>query len=105
MKNQDNIWIKISKSNLREKDRIKEHMKHMHQLPHVLFKIRNGEHWTESDRVFLKQHFKEMSSLSPYIIPLVLPGGVFLWPFFAWWLDSRRRRRKFLDVLKSRKHS
>lgn len=60
----------------------------------MLMKHRNGEKWTQEERAVLLRDLRAMRNLSPYLIPLVMPGGVLLLPLFAWWLDNRRKRRE-----------
>lgn len=59
----------------------------------LLMKRRNGQPWTKEDRRAIIEHFQRISDLSPYLIPLLLPGGIFLLPLFVWWLDRRRQQR------------
>jgi hypothetical protein len=33
-----------------------------------------------------------LSTLSPYLVVLVMPGGLLALPALAWWLDRRRLR-------------
>jgi uncharacterized Tic20 family protein len=42
----------------------------------------------------LLHDLRAMSHLSPYLIPLLMPGGVFLLPLVAWWMDLRHKKRK-----------
>lgn len=60
----------------------------------ILMKRRNGGKWTVEERAMLQRDLRAMRNLSPYLIPLVMPGGILMLPLFAWWLDSRRRRRE-----------
>lgn len=63
----------------------------------ILMKRRNGERWTKEERAILLSNLRALSNLSPYLIPLVMPGGFLLLPILAWWLDRRRRCRKDKD--------
>ena len=58
----------------------------------ILMKPRNQQRWTAADRAELAQHLRRLSRLSPYLIVLVMPGGFFVMPALAWWLDRRRNR-------------
>lgn len=58
----------------------------------ILMKQRNGERWTREDRRLLREHFDRLSRLSPYLVLLVMPGGLLVLPVFAWRLDRRRMR-------------
>lgn len=60
----------------------------------LLMKRRNGERWTKEERAILLRQLRALSNLSPYLIPLVMPGGILVLPFLAWWLDRRRQNRK-----------
>lgn len=64
----------------------------------LLMKRRNGGKWTKEERTALKRDLRAVSNLSPYLIPLIMPGGFLLLPLFAWWLDRRRKRRKDNDA-------
>lgn len=59
----------------------------------LLMKQRNGTHWTSEDRKKIKEQFRSLARLSPYILAVVLPGGLLALPLIAWWLDRRRFRR------------
>lgn len=63
----------------------------------LLMKRRNGEPWTKEDRAILMRDLRALSNLSPYLIPLLMPGGVLLLPLLAWWLDRRSQRRTDKD--------
>lgn len=58
----------------------------------LLMKPRNGQRWTQEDKLELSGHLRRLSSISRYLVVLVMPGGVLLLPAFAWWLDRRRSR-------------
>jgi uncharacterized Tic20 family protein len=60
----------------------------------ILMKRRNGEKWSTEDRAILLRDLRALSNLSPFLIPLLLPGGVFMLPLIAWWIDHRRKGRK-----------
>lgn len=60
----------------------------------ILMKRRNGEQWSEEERAMLQRNLRALSNLSPYLIPLIMPGGVLMLPLLAWWLDYRRNGRK-----------
>ncbi|BBI99841.1 hypothetical protein FGKAn22_15340 [Ferrigenium kumadai] len=65
----------------------------MRGLMPLLMKHRNGERWSEEERAVLLRDLRALSNLSPYLVPLVMPGGVLLLPVLAWWLDRRHHRR------------
>ena len=58
----------------------------------LLMKPRNKLPWTPEDKAELSAHLKRLSRLSPYLVVLVMPGGFFMLPVLAWWLDRRRNR-------------
>lgn len=58
----------------------------------ILMKPRNQQRWTAADRAELMQHLRRLSRLSPYLVVLIMPGGFFVMPALAWWLDRRRNR-------------
>ena len=60
----------------------------------ILMKHRNGERWSKEERAMLLRDLRALSNLSPYLIPLLMPGGIFMFPLLAWWLDNRRKERK-----------
>jgi hypothetical protein len=77
----------------RERTLLLEETTRFRDLMPVLMKPRNGERWTREDRTQIKARLRELTELSPLLIPLVLPGGVLLLPLFVWWLDRRKRKR------------
>jgi hypothetical protein len=60
----------------------------------LLMKRRNGEKWSAEERAILLRELRALSHLSPYLIPLLMPGGVLLLPLVAWWMDHRRKKHK-----------
>lgn len=60
----------------------------------LLMKRRNGEKWTDEERAKLLHDLRALSGLSPYLIPILMPGGIFMLPLIAWWLDNRHRKRQ-----------
>lgn len=60
----------------------------------LLMKRRNGAVWSAQERQSLLSDLRTLSNLSPYLIPLLMPGGVLLLPLLAWWLDCRRKARE-----------
>lgn len=63
---------------------------HANGLLHVLMKRRNGIQWNAEERDALR---RGLARLSPYLIPLLMPGGFLMLPAVAWWLDRRRKKR------------
>ena len=58
----------------------------------ILMKPRNQQKWSAEDKAELMGHLRRLSQLSPYLVILVMPGGFFIMPALAWWLDRRRNR-------------
>lgn len=59
----------------------------------ILMKRRNGEKWSAEERAILLRDLRTLSNLSPYLIPLLMPGGILMLPLLAWWMDRRRKGR------------
>lgn len=77
----------------RERLHLRDEMSETQRLVPLLMKQRNGERWTEQDRREMHEHLHRMVMISPYLLLFVMPGGLFLLPVLAWWLDRRRRQR------------
>jgi len=73
---------------------IRHEISQIHGLIPILMKRRNGGKWDENERAMLQRNLHALSNLSPYMIPLIMPGGVLLLPLLAWWLDYRRKARE-----------
>jgi hypothetical protein len=58
----------------------------------LLMRRRNGQRWTPSELAELRAQLRRLRDLSPYLVAVVMPGGLALLPVLAWWLDRRRRR-------------
>jgi hypothetical protein len=76
----------------REKAFLLGEMVQVKGLMPLLMKRRNKQRWSAEDKAALYVHLKRLSTLSPYLVVLVMPGGFFLLPALAWWLDRRRNR-------------
>jgi len=59
----------------------------------LLMKPRNRQRWSDDDKRELALHLRRLSHISPYLVVLVMPGGMLALPMLAWWLDRRRNRR------------
>jgi len=59
----------------------------------LLMKPRNARDWTPEERRELAVRLRRLSSVSPYLFVLALPGGMLMLPVLAWWLDRRRNQR------------
>jgi hypothetical protein len=57
-------------------------------------KPRNNQRWTDEERRELAAHLRRLSTISPYLVVLALPGGLLMLPALAWWLDRRRTRNR-----------
>jgi hypothetical protein len=78
----------------REKRRLLNEFSQVRGLMPLLMKPRNKQRWTREDKAQLAAHLKRLSSLSPYLVVLVMPGGLLALPALAWWLDRRRLRER-----------
>ena len=84
----------VSNLTQREKQHLLSEMQQGRGLVPILMKERNGQRWTSEDRALLRDHLGRLSRLSPYLVLVVMPGGFFMLPVFAWWLDRRRTRAR-----------
>jgi hypothetical protein len=78
----------------REKQFLLSEMVQIKGLMPLLMKERNKQRWTPEDRAELRTHLRRLSSLSPYLVVMVLPGSFLMLPALAWWLDRRRGRNR-----------
>lgn len=76
----------------REKQNLLCEIQQTRGLMPILMKPRNGQDWSSQDRAELRDHLGRLSRISPYLVLVVMPGGFFILPVFAWWLDRRRVR-------------
>jgi len=77
----------------RERERLRGEMAEMRGLMQLLMKQRNGQRWSEADRLRLRVQLRRLAALSPYMVLFVSPGGFLVLPLLAWWLDRRRQKR------------
>jgi hypothetical protein len=77
---------------VREKLRLRNEIMQVRDLMPLLMKPRNNQRWSAEDKAQLALHLHRLSRLSPYLVILVMPGGFFMLPALAWWLDRRRSR-------------
>lgn len=82
----------------REKQFLVAEMVQVKGLMPLLMKPRNRQRWTPDDKIQMTLHLRRLSRLSPYLVVLVMPGGFFLLPVLAWWLDRRRNRVRASSV-------
>ena len=78
----------------REKQALTAEILQVRGLMPLLMKPRNKQHWTPEDKAELAVHLRRLSRISPYLVVLVMPGGFFVLPALAWWLDRRRNRKR-----------
>jgi hypothetical protein len=77
----------------REKRRLISELSSTRGFMPLLMKPRNKQRWTPEDKRELGSHLRRISAMSPYLVVLVMPGGMLMLPVIAWWLDRRRGRR------------
>lgn len=78
----------------RERMRLRDELSATQRLIPLLMKQRNGERWTDEERRDIKAQLQRMIAIAPYLVLFVMPGGLFLLPLLAWWLDRRRQQRQ-----------
>ena len=78
----------------REKKYLLSEILQVRGLMPLLMKPRNKQSWTNEDKAELLVHLRRLSRISPYLFVLVAPGGFFMLPCLAWWLDRRRNRAR-----------
>jgi len=87
------LYDEMLASQTRERRRIVAELAQINGLMPILMKPRNGQRWTPDDKAHIQFHLHQLAGLSPYLVPLLLPGGVLMLPVLAWWLDRRRNAR------------
>lgn len=87
------LWQEIGASQTRERQRIVQELIHVKGLMPLLMKPRNGAAWSVEEKAELVRNLRAMSDISPYLVPMVMPGGMLVLPVLAWWLDRRRQFR------------
>ena len=78
----------------REKQALTAEILQVRGLMPLLMKPRNKQRWTAEDKAELAVHMQRLSRISPYLVVIVMPGGFFILPALAWWLDRRRNRKR-----------
>lgn len=58
----------------------------------LLTRTREDRKWSELERAELNGHLRRISTLSPYLVLVLLPGSFLAIPLLAWWRDRRRNR-------------
>lgn len=88
------IFRSLTAYSNREKQYLLGEMVKVKGLMPLLMKRRNKQRWSSEDKAALRVHLKRLSQLSPYLVVVVMPGGFFILPVLAWWLDRRRTRTR-----------
>jgi hypothetical protein len=78
----------------RERKHLLSEMVQVKGLMPILMKRRNKQQWTREDKAEIKAQLKRMTQITPYLVVLVMPGGLVVLPALAWWLDRRRNRNR-----------
>lgn len=78
----------------REKKYLMNEILQVRGLMPLLMKPRNKQRWTPEERAELRVHLRRISTISPYLLVLALPGSFLMLPALAWWLDRRRNRNR-----------
>ncbi len=86
------MFNRLRELTAREKARLRTEIMQARGLMPLLMKPRNKQRWTAEDKAQLADHLQRLSQISPYLVVLVMPGGFFVLPAIAWWLDRRRNR-------------
>ncbi len=88
------VYRSLTAYSNREKQFLLGEMVKVKGLMPLLMKPRNKQRWSSEDKAALRVHIKRLSQLSPYLFIVVMPGGFFMLPALAWWLDRRRTRAR-----------
>ncbi|MDP1717490.1 MAG: hypothetical protein Q8L40_05390 [Burkholderiales bacterium] len=86
------MFNRLRELTAREKVHLRTEIMQARGLMPLLMKPRNKQRWTAEDKAQLADHLQRLSQISPYLVVLVMPGGFFVLPALAWWLDRRRNR-------------
>lgn len=93
------VWFSsMVAGNSREKNRLRVELALIKGAVPLLMKQRNGGTWTPEERLQLRQTFRSLSSVSPYLLIWAVPGSMLILPFLAWHLDTRRKRRSRIKL-------
>lgn len=82
----------VSAAASREKRRLLDEIGEVRGLIPLLIKSRSRQPLTRADKVQLRRRVKRIYRLCPYLILLVVPGGLIALPALAWWMNRRRIR-------------
>jgi hypothetical protein len=89
-----NRWVNMRTTSATHRRLIRKELNEVRGLIPLLMKRRNGQRWSDAERAALLRDLRALANLSPYLIPLLMPGGIFLLPLIAYWMDARRKQRK-----------
>jgi hypothetical protein len=87
-------WASVRTMNESHYMHIRSELNQVRGLIPLLMKRRNGGQWSIEERATLLRDLRALSGLSPYLIPILMPGGIFMLPLVAYWMDRRRNQRK-----------
>ena len=87
-------WVNMRSTSATHRRHIRKELNEIRGLIPLLMKRRNGQRWSASERAALLRDLRALANLSPYLIPLLMPGGIFMLPLVAYWMDARRNQRK-----------
>jgi len=93
------IYRTLSDLTERERRHLTTEILQARGLMPLLMKPRNKERWSPEDKRELALHLRRLSYISPYLVALVMPGGMLALPVLAWWLDRRRNRRSAASAM------
>jgi hypothetical protein len=86
------LFRSVAELTTRERRALIAEISQVRGLMPLLMKPRNKQRWSADDRAHLTLHLRRLTRISPYLVVLVMPGGFFVLPVLAWWLDRRRNR-------------
>jgi hypothetical protein len=89
-----NSWLNMRSTSATHRRHIRNELNEVRGLIPLLMKRRNGQRWSVAERAALLRDLRALANLSPYLIPLLMPGGIFMLPLIAYWMDARRNQRK-----------
>jgi len=84
----------IRELTLRERQHLTREILQVRGFMPLLMKSRNNERWTPEEKKELVVHLRRLTSISPYLVVLAMPGGMLVLPALVWWIDRRRNRNR-----------
>jgi hypothetical protein len=91
-------WLSVRALNQRHAVQIRNELNQVRGVIPLLMKRRNGGRWSVEERKTLLRDLRALCHLSPYLIPILMPGGIFMLPVLAYWMDRRRGARPNVDT-------